>query len=345
MSAPSNPAPLSNAQHIRSRPGMYIGGLNERGLLDMLAMMIDEELAVPGNRFSHVKVALLPDDFYQVDFIGDIFDVQPRHFVDFIKHDETSWGIDLVVIAAMSDPLEIEVIREGQRWRQRLVAGVPLEPPTRDRLDLPNVLRLKYRPDPSLFKHIAFPAFAFVGRMQELAIFHPQTTFEIDDQHSHCCSRQFHYPLGLRDYIFELEHDCFSHGTRPTLMHLEISEGPNRAQALMLPTHYTTRVTRSYLNQRRLPGGGPHIQAFQTAFRKVAQKFERREGYPFSRSGEDGDPLYGLTIIFSFDLAEPDYFYSNKARLSGELPAKLITRMIDEQLPPLLKEKTAQSAR
>jgi len=323
---------------------MYIGGLNERGLVGMLADMIDDELIIPGNRFSHVKVALLPDDFYQIEFIGDVFDIQPRHFVEFVTHGANSWGADLVVIAALSDPLDVEVIREGQRWRQRLVAGVPLEPATRDRIDLPSVLRLKYRPDPSLFKNLTLPSFRFIGRIQEFAIFHPNTIFEIDDRRAGWSSRRFHYPLGLRDYIHELEYDLIHLGEQSSPLHLEISEGPNRAQAVLLPTHFAEYVIRSYANHHRTPDGGTHVKAFESAFQRIASEFKDRDGYPFY-CHDDRDSLHGLTVLLAVELADISYYGATKARLDGELPAKLVTQMINEQLPPLLKQKTAHSRR
>lgn len=341
MAETPNQTPVSNAVHIRTRPGMYIGGINERGLASLLSSTIEDELDLAGDRLSNVKVTLKPDEIYEVEFIGDIADIQPVNFIDFIRFENGGFGIDLPVLAAMSDPLDVEVIRDGQRWRQQFIAGVAIETPLRDRVDLPSALRLKYRPDPVLFKNLSLPAFRFIGQIQEFAIFRPHLIFEIDDRRTGFSSRRFHYPLGLRDYIHELEYDLIHLGEISFPLHLEICEGSNRAQAILLPTHFATRVIRSYLNRHRLPGGGPHVKAFESAFQKIAREFEDREGYPFCRH-DDEDPLYGLTVLFSFDLAKPDYFYSNRSRLDGDLSAKLVTRMVNEQLPPLLKQKTAQ---
>lgn len=324
----------SDIAHIRRRPGMYIGGFNERGLAHLIDVLIDELLEESGERLSRVGVSLLKDDFVEIRCMGAINEIRPEDFLRFPQIGPgENWKLGTLILAAMSDRLDAEIIRDGERWEQSFAAGVPVAPAKRDRIDAPSSLRLRYRADPSLFKDLKLPHLCLCGRIQEFAIFYPQTVFEIDDQRGLGVSRQYHYRRGLLDYAEELEYDSLFAGPGHLPNCFELSSGPNRVQAVLIHTHFGLYTARSYVNRQRTAEGGSHVEAFEKVFKKAVTPYLKRGVYPY---GKEDDPFHGLTLLLAVELSHPNYGGSTKAELRDEIAATLVAQMFNEQLPPLL---------
>src|SRR5206468_10937500 len=135
---------------VRKRPGMYIGGTDERALHHLFAEVLDNSMdeAVAGHA-KVISVRLDADGQLTVtdDGRGIPVDPHPKHpgksaleVIMTVLHSggkfsgkvyDTSGGlhgVGLSVVNVLSDSLIVEVARDRQLCRQRYSRGKPLEP-------------------------------------------------------------------------------------------------------------------------------------------------------------------------------------------------------------------------
>src|SRR5665213_2900526 len=141
---------LEGLEPVRKRPGMYIGGVDERALHHLFAEVLDNSMdeAVAGHA-KVIEVSLAADGALTVkdDGRGMPVDAHPKfpgksalEVIMTVLHSggkfsgkayETSGGLHGVgvsVVNALSERLEVIVWRDGFEWRQVFARGVPLGP-------------------------------------------------------------------------------------------------------------------------------------------------------------------------------------------------------------------------
>ena len=171
---------LEGLEPVRRRPGMYIGGTDEKALHHLFAEVIDNcmDEAVAGHA-TWIEVEVAADGFLTVTDNGRGIPVDPhpkfktKSALEVImtmlhsggKFDskvyETSGGLHGVgvsVVNALSESLEVEVARGRKLYRQRFSRGAPLEK-LKELGEVHNRrgTRIRFKPDPDIFgKGVAF---------------------------------------------------------------------------------------------------------------------------------------------------------------------------------------------
>jgi topoisomerase IV subunit B len=177
---------LEGLEPVRRRPGMYIGGTDEKALHHLFAEVLDNAMdeAVAGHA-TFIDIELDAEGFLSVTDNGRGIPVDP-HRSDPTKSSleivmctlhaggkfdgkayETSGGlhgVGISVVNALSEFVEVEVAREQQLYRMRFSRGLPQGPlehvgPVRNRRGT----KVRFRPDPQIFKtgHTFSPARLF----------------------------------------------------------------------------------------------------------------------------------------------------------------------------------------
>jgi topoisomerase-4 subunit B len=222
---------LEGLEPVRRRPGMYIGGTDEKALHHLFAEVIDNSMdeAVAGHA-TFIEVELSADGFLSVTDNGrgipvDLHPKYNRPAVEVImttlhsggKFDskvyETSGGLHGVgvsVVNALSEELEVEIAVARKLYRQRFSRGKPLG----DLEHLGDIhnrrgTKISFRPDEQIFgkgakfdparlyKMARSKAYLF-GGVQIRWSCDPLLIGEKDDTPP---KAEFHYPGGLRDYL------------------------------------------------------------------------------------------------------------------------------------------------
>ncbi len=165
---------LEGLEPVRRRPGMYIGGTDEKALHHLFAEVIDNSMdeAVAGHA-SVITVELDTDGFLTVGDNGRGIPVEPhpkfpdKSALEVImtvlhaggKFDskvyETSGGLHGVgvsVVNALSDKVEVEVARGQQLFRQEFSRGIPLGPVALvGKVQNRRGTKVRFHPDPQIF--------------------------------------------------------------------------------------------------------------------------------------------------------------------------------------------------
>jgi topoisomerase-4 subunit B len=221
---------LEGLEPVRRRPGMYIGGTDERALHHLFAEVLDNSMdeAVAGHA-KVIEVALDADGGLTVRDDGRGIPVD-RHqkypdksALEVIlttlhsggkfsgKSYETSGGLHGVgvsVVNALSERLEVTVWKDGFEWRQTYARGKPLTRLEQGQPTKRHGCQVRFRPDPAIFgEEAAFkPARlyrmarskAYLYRGVEIRwVCAPERAGDTPQK------AVFHFPNGLADFLTE----------------------------------------------------------------------------------------------------------------------------------------------
>ena len=170
---------LEGLEPVRRRPGMYVGGTDERALHHLAAEALDNAMdeAVAGFA-TRIELELDHNGWVTVRDNGRGIPIDPHpRFPDksalevilttlhsggkfggnAYKTSGGLHGVGVSVVNALSDGLAVEVARDRRLWRQRYRGGVP-EGPVEDCGPVHNRrgTTLSFHPDPEIFADAAF---------------------------------------------------------------------------------------------------------------------------------------------------------------------------------------------
>src|SRR5260370_28756683 len=171
---------LEGLEPVRRRPGMYVGGTDERALHHLAAEALDNAMdeAVAGHA-NRIELELNAEGWVTVRDNGRGIPVDPHpRFPDksaleiiltmlpsggkfggsAYKTSGGLHGVGISVVNALSDALEVEVARDRRLHRQRYCRRAPLGPvedcgPVQN----PRGTTLGFHPDPQIFGDASFP--------------------------------------------------------------------------------------------------------------------------------------------------------------------------------------------
>src|ERR1700760_700738 len=353
---------LEGLEPVRRRPGMYIGGTDEKALHHLFAEVIDNAMdeALAGHA-DFIEVELGADGFLTVADNGRGIPVDPhpkfpkKSALEVImctlhaggKFDskvyETSGGLHGVgvsVVNALSSRLEVEVARGQKLYRmvfERGHAKGKLE-------DLGKVnnrrgTRVRFRPDPDIFG--------------AKATFKPQRLFKMARSKAylfggveirwHCAPEllkgvedvpaedTFHFPGGLKAYLAAAIH-------ADTLVHPDIFSGKSGRNGAHGACEWAVAWTAdadgflsSYCNTVPTPDGGTHESGLRSAMLRGLKDHAERNGQgKRAASITSEDVMVGAAIMLSVFVREPEFQGQTKDRLATAEAQRIVEQAIKD---------------
>src|SRR5436190_20062117 len=279
---------LEGLEPVRRRPGMYIGGTDEKAMHHLFSEVMDNSMdeAVAGHA-DWIEVDLDKDGYLTVTDNGRGIPVDPhpkfkdKSALEVImttlhaggKFDskvyETSGGLHGVgvsVVNALSDKLDVEVAPDRKLYRQSFVRGKP-QGKLKEVREVQNRrgTKTRFHPDPQifganatfdpdrLFRMARSKAYLFGG----VEIRWSCASSLLREQSETPPKASFHFPGGLKDYLGETL-------TGETLVGGEIFSGKSKQQGGHGSVEWAIAwfagdgFTRSYCNTITTPEGGTH---------------------------------------------------------------------------------------
>ena len=353
---------LEGLEPVRRRPGMYIGGTDEKAMHHLFAEVIDNAMdeALAGYA-DWIEVELDKDGFVSVTDNGRGMPVdnhpkfKNKSALEVImctlhaggKFDsevyETSGGLHGVGVSvtnALSERLEVDVWREQTQYRMAFERGKPkgkLEKVGR----APNKrgTRVRFRPDPQifgakahfkperLFKMARSKAYLF-GGVEIRWHCAPELLKGTDDVPE---TATFHFADGLKEYLA-------GSMAGATLVHPDIFTGtagkPGRAGAVEWAIAWsadTDGFLNSYCNTVPTPDGGTHESGLRSALLRGLKDHAARVGKE-KQSGSitSEDVMTGVGAMLSVFVREPEFQGQTKDRLATAEAQRIVEQAIKD---------------
>ncbi|HEY4141769.1 MAG TPA: DNA topoisomerase IV subunit B [Pseudolabrys sp.] len=352
---------LEGLEPVRRRPGMYIGGTDEKAMHHLFAEVIDNSMdeALAGHA-DWIEIELEADGFLSVTDNGRGIPVDPhpkfrnKSALEVImctlhaggKFDskvyETSGGLHGVGVSvanALSDRMEVEVAREQQLYKMAFERGKPkgkLEKAGR----VPNRrgTKIRFHPDPEifgakahfdpsrLFKMARSKAYLYGG--VEIRWRCAKELLKGDDIPE---TAVFHFADGLKDYLAaSLEGS--------TLVHPDIFTGAvgktGRQGTVEWAIAWTADADgflNSYCNTIPTPDGGTHESGLRTALLRGLKDHAGRSGQEKRASAMTSeDVMVGSGCMLSVFVREPEFQGQTKDRLATASAQKTVENAIKD---------------
>ncbi|WP_370231766.1 type IIA DNA topoisomerase subunit B, partial [Cognatishimia sp.] len=360
---------LDGLEAVRKRPGMYIGGTDERALHHMAAEIIDNSMdeAVAGFA-TRIEVTLLADFSLKVvdNGRGIPIDAHPKFpdksaleviFTELHaggkfsgKAYETSGGLHGVgstVVNALSDSLIVEVAKNKEVYQQSFVRGVP-----QGKLEkigtAPNRrgTTVTFHADEQIFgKHRFKPKRLFTLVRSKAYLFSGveiRWKSEIDDGETPA-EATFHFPGGLSDYLTETLGSATSYADAPFAGKVQFKEKFNEPGYVEWAINWTPSrdgFIQSYCNTVPTPEGGTHVTGFWAAILKGIKAYGELVGNKKAAQITRDDLLTGGCALVSCFISDPAFVGQTKDRLSTEAANKMVENSVRDHFDNWLAADT-----
>ncbi|MBU3076522.1 DNA topoisomerase IV subunit B [Sphingomonas quercus] len=358
---------LEGLEPVRRRPGMYIGGTDERALHHLAAEVLDNAMdeAVAGHA-NRIEVSLSADNRLAITDNGRGIPVDPHpkypgksalevilttlhsggKFTD--KAYATSGGLHGVgvsVVNALSTSTVIEVARDRRLFRQSFARGLAVTG-LEEVGAAPNRrgTQVAFTPDPEIFGEGAkfrpgrlyrlarSKAYLFAG----VEIRWRCDPSLIDDDTP--AEAVFQFPGGLADHLREQvgSRECatadFFTG------HQNFPDGAGSVDWAVAWPLWSEGSYSYYCNTIPTPDGGTHEQGLRAALTKGIRAFAELVGQKKGKDITAEDVVTGSEIMLSVFIRNPQFQSQTKDRLTSPEAAGLVERAVRDHFDHFLSD-------
>jgi topoisomerase-4 subunit B len=360
---------LEDMEHVRLRPGMYIGGKDDRALHHMVAEIIDNSMdeAVAGHA-TWIELELHENGHVTVRDNGRGIPIDP-HPKDPTKSAleiifctlnaggkfsgdsyETSGGLHGVgssVVNALSDHLRVEVARNRELYAMEFSRGIP-----QGKLEkigaAPNRrgTAVTFHPDADIFGALTLkPARLFAMARSKAYLF---SGVEIrwktaQKDGTTPAEATFHFPGGLSDYLNETLTSYTTYAEAPFGGMVDFKEKfgiPGKVEWAINWTPSRDGFIQSYCNTIPTPEGGTHEAGFWAAILKGVKGYGELVGNKKAATITREDLITGGCALVSCFIREPEFVGQTKDRLATVDAQRLVENSVRDHFDNWLASDT-----
>lgn len=359
---------LEGLEPVRKRPGMYIGGTDERAMHHLVAEVLDNAMdeAVSGHADT-IHVELMPGNKVLIRDNGRGMPVDPHpkfknksalEIILTMLHSGGKFnskvyatsgglhGVGVSVVNALSDELEVEVARDRKSWTQTFSRGKPTSK-LKANGAAPNRrgTTVTFHPDPEIFgKHEFRPERLYAMARSKSYLFRGvEIRWKCDPKllpknSTISAEETFHFEGGLKDYL------TFEIGERPTVVPQPFageaksdtngsngsSTGGGKVEwAVWWPTDEEGFV-RSYCNTVPTAEGGTHESGFRSALVRGLKRYAELTGNRKGGIITADDIFEGAAGLVSVFIEQPQFQGQTKEKLVSVEATKLVETVVGD---------------
>ena len=357
---------LEGLEPVRRRPGMYIGGTDERALHHLAAEVLDNSMdeAVAGHA-SRIEVRLEEGNRLTISDNGRGIPVDQhpkfpgKSTLEVIlstlhsggkfsgKAYATSGGLHGVgvsVVNALSSHTRVEVARDRQLYAQEFSKGLTIGPlqelgPTPNRRGT----QVSFTPDPEifgdrqfkparLFKLARSKAYLFAGVEIRWKCAPSLTSSDVPEEAT------FKFPGGLADHLAEQvgARECVT--AQPFTGNQDFANDQGRVEWAVAWPLYSDGSTSWYCNTVPTPDGGTHEQGLRAALTKGLRAFGELVGAKKAKDITADDVMTGGEVMLSVFIREPQFQSQTKDRLTSPEAARLVENAVRDHFDHFLAD-------
>ena len=337
---------LEGLEAVRKKPGMYIGGTDERALhhcvSEVLDNSVDEHLAGHCHR---IEVTIHADGSISIldDGRGIPVDIHPQYKIPGVemvlttlhsggkygqggyKFSGGTHGVGAKCVNAVSEWFEVEVSRDGKVHHMAFERGKTMK-----KLEVIGRAKgtgtlITFKPDPEIFRETTeFKAERISQRLRELAFLNSglEIVF-LDERATEPKPETFLYKDGIEEFVRQLNKSRQPLHPKPILLHREASVAtPDKAveihfEAVVQYNDSFNDQVLCYTNTVHNPDGGTHLSGFRSAVTRAINQYAKANNLLKDKDPQiTGDDVReGLTAVISIKHSDPKFESQTKVKL------------------------------
>jgi len=350
---------LKGLEAVRKRPGMYIGSTSGRGLHHLVYEVVDNSIDEAMAGFcTRVTVTIHEGNGITVqdDGRGIPVDIHPTEKVPGVelamttlhaggKFDKDTYkvsgglhGVGVSVVNALSEWLEVRILRDGHEYHQRFERGIK----TKELEDRGKAkgrgTTVSFQPDTQIFTETEYHWETLSNRLRELAFLNKGLEIVlVDERAGREAEDTYRYEGGLAEYVTYLR------GTRKPLhdkvVYFEASKPEAEIELALQYDEGFSENTHTFVNNINTHEGGSHLTGFKAALTRTINDYARRNNIFKKDESLSGDDVReGLTCVLSVRVMEPQFEGQTKTKLGNSEVRGAVEAAVNEQLSMFLDE-------
>ncbi len=356
---------LEGIEHVRKRPGMYVGGTDIKALhhlvYEVVDNAIDEALAGVCNR---IDITIHPDSSVTIEDNGRGIPVgphptkkdangKPMETLDVVmtvigaggkfggggyKVSGGLHGVGVSAVNALSEWMVTEIKRDGKLWQQEYKRGVPqgtIKQAGKAKNETGTKQTFKF--DKQIFtEDIDFRFDTLVQRFREMSFVARGVTIKFVDERAER-EMTFYFEGGITSFVRYLNRN---RETLHSVVHVEKEIENIGIEAAIQYTDAYTESVYSFANTINTIDGGTHLTGLRSSLTRVINDYARKNGLL-----KDADPNFsgddtreGLTAIVSIKHPDPQFESQTKVKLMNPEAQTYVTQVVGETFSTFLEE-------
>ena len=360
---------LDDIEHVRTRPGMYIGPTNARGLhhlvYEVVDNSIDEALAGFAKR---ILVAINEDGSVSIedDGRGIPVGIHPTEKIPTVEvvfatlgaggkfdHKDGSpyatsaglHGVGASVVNFLSEWLEVEVSRDGKVFHMEFERGKKASDLKVIGSRAKTGTKVTFKPDREIFKDAGDIVFKFdilAGRLRELAYLNEGLAIILEDKQTGK-REEFKYTQGLIEYVRNLnDGKAVLH---PNVIYFRKEEPATRliVEVAMQYNDGYNETILTFANNINNHDGGTHLSGFKTALTGTINRHAEGAGWLKDTRPTGDDVREGLVALINVKLPEPQFESQTKDKLLNVEVESFVQQAVNERLSAYFEENPKEA--
>lgn len=361
---------LDPIEHIRLRPGMYVGGVDVRALHHLIYEVVDNSIdeALAG-KCDQITVTLHATGGVSITDNGRGIPVAQhksgRSALEVVmtevgaggKFDNTAYkvsgglhGVGVSAVNALSQSLVAQVARDGYLWQQTYSRGRVSSPVEQIRPLAPNEstgTSILFHPDFTVMDTNDFNYQTLLQRFREMAFVTRRVSITLRDERSNTLPNEttFYFEGGISSFVRYL-----NRSRRPLHPVVQIERDveitPESKPAFTVGVEVAFQYTESssvtelaFANTINTPDGGTHLTGLRSAVTSVLNRYARKSGFIKEKDSNlsGSDTLEGITAIVSVKHPDPQFESQTKVKLMNSELQGAVSQVVTEAFNEFLE--------
>ena len=351
---------LEGLEHVRKRPGMYIGSVSTRGLHHLVYEIVDNAVdeALAGY-CTNINVTIEKGNVIKVEDNGRGIpvDIHPKTKKSAAETVYTNLnaggkfggdsgykvsgglhGVGASVVNALSEWTEVTIQRDGGIYQMKFKRGKVVQSLTKIGYSDKTGTTVRFLADDTIFENINYEYEVLENRFREMAFLTKGLKITIEDYREETPRKaEFCFEGGLISFVEYLNKNKEKLHPKPIYMEKE-GEYPVEI-ALQYTSSYSENIY-SFVNNINTVEGGTHLEGFKRSLTKVFNDYAKAHNILKEKDNNlTGDDIReGITAVISVKVSEPQFEGQTKTKLGNSEVAGIVQTLVNEKLAEFLEE-------
>jgi len=353
---------LTDLEHVRQRPSMYIADTGVRGLHHLVYEVVDNSIdETMAGYATEIGVTINSDGSCTVEDNGRGIPVEVHPDLGFStlqgvmcvlkfggKFSKGAYqtsgglhGVGVTVVNFLSEWCEVEVRRQGHVYQQEYERGNPVSEVRRIGITDRVGTKTTFKPDPLIFPVTQFNYNILFRRLQELAFLNRGIKIVFRDARTGE-GETFQYHRGVVEFV-----EYLNRASEPAHPEVVYISGVYDDVTLEIGMQYSSEFTEnihSFVNNISTIEGGTHVSGFKTALTRTINAYGKKANLFKDLVPSGDDCREGLTAVISLRVANPQFEGQTKTKLGNSEIEGVVNSAVGDFLTRYLEEnpKTAK---